>query len=55
MGTLPPTEVVTAMNKSRKLYSEMNHLREEQQAYMQQMEFLQEEAYRLIATLTMTQ
>jgi hypothetical protein len=47
MGTLPPTEVVTAMNENKKLYSEMNQLRVEQQARTQQIEVLQEEAYRV--------
>jgi hypothetical protein len=55
MGTLPPAEVVTMMNENRKLYSEMNQLRVEQQARAQQIEVLQDEAYRVTTTLATTQ
>jgi predicted nucleic acid-binding Zn-ribbon protein len=54
MGTLPPAEVVTTMDENRKLYSEMNQLRVEQQACMQNIEVLQEESYRVTMALAAT-
>jgi hypothetical protein len=47
MSTLPPTEVVTTMAENMKLYSEINQLRVEQQAHMQNIEVLQEESYKV--------
>ena len=55
MDTLQPTEMVIAINENQKLYSEMNHLREEQQARTQKIEVLQEKSYRVTVTLTTTQ
>jgi hypothetical protein len=55
MGTLPPTEVVTVTNENRKLYLEMKQLRVDNQSHAQQLELLQEEAYRVTTTLATTQ
>ena len=54
MGTLPPTVVVTMMNKNKKMYSEMNQLRAEQQARAQHIKVLQDEADIVTTTLATT-
>jgi hypothetical protein len=46
---------MTTMQESKKLYSEMNQLRVEQQAHMQQIEMLQEEALKVVEEITEVQ
>jgi hypothetical protein len=55
MSTLPPVEVVTTMAENRKLYSEINQLRAEQQAHAKNIEVLQEESYKVTVELAATQ
>jgi hypothetical protein len=55
MSILPPTEVVTAMAENRKLFLEINQLREKKQARAQNIEVLQEESYKVIGYLVATQ
>jgi hypothetical protein len=55
MSTLLPAEVVTTMAENRKLYSEINQLRAEQQDRAQKIEVLQEESYKVTTELVATQ
>jgi hypothetical protein len=55
MSSFPPEEKMTTMADNKKLYSEMNQMRAEQQALVQKMELLQEEAYKVAEELAVAQ
>jgi hypothetical protein len=55
MSTLPPTEMMETMEENRKLYSEMNQMRVQQQAHAQKIETLQEEAYKVTTEVAVVQ
>jgi hypothetical protein len=55
MRSLTPTEKMTTMQENKKLYYEMNQLRVEKQAHMQQIKMLQEEALKFVEEITKAQ
>jgi hypothetical protein len=55
MSILTPKGKMTTMVDNNKIYSEMNQMREDQQALTQKMDLLQEEAYMVTKDLASTQ
>jgi hypothetical protein len=55
MITLPLIEKITPMAENRKLYSEMNQMREKKQNHTQNIEMLHGEVYKVIIELAYVQ
>jgi hypothetical protein len=55
ISNLPPAEKMMAMQESKKIHAEVNQMRNKQQAHMQQIDMLQEEALKFSKEITKAQ